>query len=229
MLSFPSWKYAIISFSLIRLYLAIQYQDRRKELEDLGLDRVIPKRIHPKAKKILITTEEILEPGPKTVSKFHPVETVATLEQEKLMLALALEQGILAVFSHHYYSFNGEVRLQEEGGPIGLEVSGAVGKVVMLAWCREFHTKLTRATESIPSHELYLHKLYVDDNNLVMEELPPGTRLVEDKFTIVEEEVEGDSNIPGDKRTALLIQDLANTICPFLQMEADYPSNHTSG
>ena len=36
-------------------------------------------------------------------------------------------------------------------------------------------------------------------------------------------------HIPGDKRTALLIQDLANTICPFLQMEADYPSNHTSG
>ena len=70
------------------------------------------------------------------------METVATMEQERLMLALALEQGILAVFSHHYYSFNGEVRFQEEGGPIGLEVSGAVGKVVMLAWCREFHTKL---------------------------------------------------------------------------------------
>ena len=102
----------------------------------------MPKRIHPKAKKVLITTEEILEPGAKTVSKFHHVETVATMEQERLMLALALEQGILAVFSHHYYSFNGEVRFQEEGGPIGLEVSGAVGKVVMLAWCREFHTKL---------------------------------------------------------------------------------------
>ena len=86
----------------------------------------MPKRIHPKAKKILITTEEILEPGAKTVSKFHHVETVATMEQERLMLALALEQGILAVFSHHYYSFNGEVRFQEEGGPIGLEVSGAM-------------------------------------------------------------------------------------------------------
>ena len=43
--------------------LAIQYQDRRKELEDLGLDRVVPKKIHPKAKKILIKTKEILEPG----------------------------------------------------------------------------------------------------------------------------------------------------------------------
>ena len=76
---------------VIGLYLAIQYQDRRKELEDLDLDRFLPKRIHPKAKKILITTEE---PGAKTVSKFHHVETVATMEQERLMLALALEQGI---------------------------------------------------------------------------------------------------------------------------------------
>ena len=64
------------------------------------------------------------------------METVTTMEQERLMLALVLDQGILAIFSHHNYSFNGEVRFQEEGGPIGLEVSGAVGKVVMLAWCK---------------------------------------------------------------------------------------------
>ena len=32
---------------VIGRYLAIQYQDRRKELEDMGLDRFVPKRIHP--------------------------------------------------------------------------------------------------------------------------------------------------------------------------------------
>ena len=41
------------------------------------------------------------------------------------MMALALEEGILAVFGSHYYSFNGEVRLQKEGAPIGLDLSGA--------------------------------------------------------------------------------------------------------
>ena len=76
---------------------------RNKQFGFVHFDRVVPKRIHPKAKKILITTEEILEPGAKTVSKFHHVETVATMEQERLMLALALEQGILAVFSHLGY------------------------------------------------------------------------------------------------------------------------------
>ena len=40
-----------------------------------------------------------------------------------MLLGLALEQGILATFKHHYYSFDdqGVVRLQGEGGPIGLK------------------------------------------------------------------------------------------------------------
>ena len=44
-----------VDVDVIVLYLAIQYQDRRKEMEDLSLDRFVPKRIHPKAKKVLIT------------------------------------------------------------------------------------------------------------------------------------------------------------------------------
>ena len=49
------------------------------------------------------------------------------------------------------------------------------------------------------------------------------------KFQVVEDQVELDSLIPGDRRTAKLVQELANTICPYLQMEADCPSNHSSG
>ena len=89
---------------------------QKSKCNNLGLGQVVPKRIHLRAKRILITTKEVLEPEPKTVSKFHPAERVATEQQVRLMLALALEEGILAVFSHHYYSFNGEVRLQEEVG-----------------------------------------------------------------------------------------------------------------
>ena len=131
------------------LYLAILYQDRRGELLALGLDQLVQKRLHPKAKKILITTEEVLEPGDKTTSKFYPREQEPTAEQERLMLALALEQGILATFKSHYYSFDqGEVRLQEEGGPIGLIISGAAGKVSMLAWLRDFFLMLSSISTS---------------------------------------------------------------------------------
>ena len=72
------------------------------------------------------------------------------------------------------------------------------------------------------------NQLYVDDNNVVMEELPPGIRLVDGKFLVVDGMVETDRLVKGDKRTAELAMELANTLCPYLQMEVDYPSNHPS-
>ena len=134
----------------------------------MGLGRVVQKRIHPKARKILISTEEVLEPGEKTCSKFFPPEKEPSKEQEKLLLALALEEGILAVFQNHYYSFDGEVRLQDDGAPIGLELSGNAVKVQMLSWCRSFQARLAEATLQLPGQELYLHQLYVDDNNVAI-------------------------------------------------------------
>ena len=60
------------------IYIAILYQDKKEELEALGLDKVVPRRAHPRVKKILITTEEVLEPGERTRSKFLPREQLPT-------------------------------------------------------------------------------------------------------------------------------------------------------
>ena len=94
---------------------------------------------------------------------------------------------------------------------------------------QEYKTRMVVATSTLPDAEQYLHQLYVDDNNSIMEELPLCTRLVEGVFQVVEELVEEDRNVPGDRRTGELAKELANTICPYLQMEVDYPSNHSSG
>ena len=99
----------------------------------------------------------------------------------------------------------------------------------MLAWVRDYKARMLEATRLLPDAEQYLHQLYVDDNNSIMEELPLGTRLVDGMFQIVEELVEEDRLVPWDSRTGELARELANTICPFLQMEVDYPSNHSSG
>ena len=50
----------------------------------------------------------------------------------------------------------------------------------------------------------------------------------QDVFVISEHGVEED-RMKDDERTALLVTALSNTICPFIQMEVDYPSKHTSG
>ena len=211
------------------LYLAIKYQDRRAELDEMGLGNIVQKRRNPRARKILITTEEVLEPGERTVSKFHPPGQVASREQVKLMMGLALEQGILDVFQQHYYSWDGKVKVQGEGAPIGLKISGAVGKVAMLAWVRDFKTKMIEATSDLPDYKSYLHQLYVDDNNTIMEGFPLGTRMISGKFKVVEELVEEDKQKEADERTAELVMELANTICPYLQMEVDFPSRNPTG
>ena len=98
-----------------------------------------------------------------------------------------------------------------------------------MAWVKEYKAKMEEATASLPDAEQHLHQLYVDDNNAVMEEFPPGTRLVDGKFVVLEEMIEADMLEEGDKRTAELAKELANTICPYLQMTVDYPSKNPSG
>ena len=48
------------------------------------------------------------------------------------MIAYAIEIGIKMVMRNHLYKFNGEVFIQGEGGPIGLELTGAIARVFML-------------------------------------------------------------------------------------------------
>ena len=46
-----------------------------------------------------------------------------------------------------------------------------------------------RIREALPGMEQYIHKLYGDDNNSIMKELPPGAKLVDGRFQVVEEDM----------------------------------------
>ena len=65
------------------------------------------------------------------------------------MFALALEQGILAVMKGHVYSFNGQAFKQNDGGPIGLELSGALGRAFMLIWDKKFLSTIEKAARNL--------------------------------------------------------------------------------
>ena len=45
----------------------------------------------------------------------------------------------------------------------------------------------------------------------------------------VEEKVQEDSILEDDRKTALVIKDIANSVHPMIQMEEDFPSNHSEG
>ena len=78
------------------------------------------------------------------------------------MLALALEIAIKVAMGNHLYSFNGSVRLQLEGGPIGNQLSGALAKVYMLYRCRTF----LRLAQVPPRRRGRRHRAPHTDRNL---------------------------------------------------------------
>ena len=215
----------------LSLYLAIMVG--REELVARGLDEVthIKRRGEGgRGRKIGITTAEVTqETVPEDKKLFFTPTRKPTEFEEREMLALALEVAIKVAMGNHLYAFNGSVRLQMEGGPIGNSLSGALAKVYMLWWCRTFLNLLNVATISIAGFALFMLLFYVDDVNLALEELAPGSRFINGRVEVVPEEIEGDLRIPGDQRTALVIQCIANSICPSVQMEIDYPSRHENG
>ena len=157
------------------------------------------------------------------------VKRQATEAEIKVLFSLALEVAVKACMENHTYSLSTDWRRQIGGGAIGLKLTGAIAKVFMVWWCREFGQTLRAAASVNVGFELYMHKFYVDDHNLVMEEMPPGSRFREKKIEIVPEEVDADSQLPGDQRTALVLRDVANSICEFTTFKTDCPSANASG
>ena len=126
--------------------------------------------------------------------------------------------------SNHLYQYDGKVYKQVDGGPIGLEITGVLARLIMLWWDGKFLEKLRKLGINL---EQYLR--YVDDSNMSAWALPPGTRLSAGKLVIQQEHVETDRLVPADKRMGKILKQIANEITPMIVMEEDVGSNHPSG
>ena len=82
------------------------------------------------------------------------------------MFSLALEALILTTMDNHMYSFNTDIRLQDEGGSIGNTLTCALAVLFMVYWSRGFKSKLSLATEDFPQFYLKMFRYYMDDGNL---------------------------------------------------------------
>ena len=120
-------------------------------------------------------------------------------------------------------------RGSQQGGAIGNTLTGALAVLYSLKWTRDFKAEPRRATADFPSFKLHLLKYYMDDGNGVSSSLPPGSRLIDGRVKVVEEEIEGDNTIPADIRTSDIILEIANTISPFIDLTVDSPSRNISG
>ena len=137
---------------------------------------------------------------------------------------------MLAVLNNHTYQFeNNEVRLQKDGSPIGLEMAGAMARVVMIWWDKQF---LNLAAKNRIALHLYMR--YIDDQNMAVKPLAPGTRWVvgpwaeglEGRMVLMEEHIEMDELLPADMRTMEELRKMGDSICEMIQLEEDYPSKY---
>ena len=110
-----------------------------------------------------------VEEDPKEIkedkSLFDPPKASPTRLQRKKMVGLALEVGIQACMKGHMYQIDGKVFLQTDVGPIGLELSGSLARVIMLLWDQELLRRLDKAAANT-LWDLFAYLRYVDDGNM---------------------------------------------------------------
>ena len=89
-----------------------------------------------------------------------------------------------------------------------------------LIWCGELKKKL--------SHAGIVNKVlnrFVDDLTMIQQIIPEGMRLINGKIIFKEDKVDEDKLVPGDKRTMMIIKEIADSIDDDITVTFDTPSN----
>ena len=150
------------------------------------------------------------------------MKVVMNIRSIPLPLFVHIQRMMKFLFIVHL-RFADEIRVQEKGGAIGVKMTGDLAKAIMVPWYKQFVEKLARL-----EIRRKLYTRYIDDQNIVVEELEPGSRYnrEEERIEIVEELIERDREIPGDKRTFEIVREVGDSLEEMIKLTADYPSNH---
>jgi hypothetical protein len=156
------------------------------------------------------------------VNKWKDVREPSDEEKRRIM-GKVMKILTETLMGSHTYRFDGKVYRHEDGGPIGLEVTQVIARVVMLMW-----DKMAKKLFAELGMKIIMYERYVDDVNCTVIAKPEGTILEEGKLVNSEERMEEDSRMTRDQRTGRLIREIANTIMPMIKMVEDCPENHVS-
>ena len=103
--------------------------------------------------------------------KWGKVRKPVGRREKMLLLSKFVELAVVEVFGAHVYEFGGEFFIQTVGGPIGLSLSGAIGRTTMAVWDGEVG-RLCRRNGII----MRFRRRYMDDCNGAMQSWRKGWR-----------------------------------------------------
>ena len=201
----------------IGMYLSVNYS--RNELVQMGLDQVCPTRTTNRGRPPTVLMFRHRNEEQNT--RWEPPRYQPTANERRKMIIAALRILITATLENHDYIFNGEIKKQSAGGPIGLDLTGSIAQVFMMWWDTEFRNRTSALGLNI-----LLYRRYVDDINIVSEPTEPGVRYVNGALEFTQEQSQNDEEKSSDERTMNLLQQIGNSIHPSIQLEIDFPSKH---
>ena len=202
------------------LYLAVNLP--RMELVRRGIANYCHTRKHRVGAPPKVTGCATDEDRVKRFAPWNPPYRHPDARAKKEMLAVALSVAVKLIMKNHVYSFDGKMRKQSKGGPIGLDLTGDLAQIFMMWWDREFLRRLERQ-----GIRVLLYKRYVDDIIIVFKAPDKRTKFVKEGQQkgrlVVSTEY---SEKASDAHAMELLRLLGNDIHPSIQLECEYPSMH---
>ena len=129
-----------------------------------GIDHLCPKRKVTRGTVPTISSKKYtgtkgLGPNQEELGKWEPPQVKpSTPSQVRSLMAVAVKTAIKVFMTNHAYTFEGKMKVQQEGGSIGASLTVQLSRVVMNFWDGEFKKGV-----ALELRELNLDLRYVDD------------------------------------------------------------------
>ena len=206
-----------VDYDEMGLYLA--FHRSVEELEAAGVGEICPRRRYSKRPPEIQSSGIKNDVNERFAPWLRPTR-LPTDWQKRRMVTESLKVGLSYVMKNHVYLFDGGMRKQIKGGPIGLKLTGTLAQVFMVWWDGKFREKIGSL-----NMEILLYKRYVDDINICSYEVEPGTKYENGNVIRTGE----DDSLDADERCFEILKSVGDSIHESIQLEVDYPSKHNDG
>ena len=116
----------------------------QQEINEEGWEECCHTRRNNGNRRPGITTKEIIGDRSSGESLWVPPRRRPSVIERKKMTARMVEIGLVQVMTNNVYKFGGDIRIQKEGGAIGVRATGDVAKAVMVDWDSKFNERLEK-------------------------------------------------------------------------------------
>ena len=161
------------------------------------------------------------EEDTKVEDKFDPPSRKPSKIEERRILGKIIEILIISGMTNHIYRFNNKLRIQVNGGPTGLSLTGQVADCYMIDWDIKYIQKLKKYNIVLP-----LYSRFKDDILMATKRLKSGSKITNGELVIDETKLIEDESKSASRITFEILKEIAEEVDPMLKFIIDTPCNH---